>query len=466
MGKRFIGIDFDDRCVRVAILTEEKGRIIPVSVDKRSFAGDEELLQSLPGLIGGEKRLGDRLAAALPAREGFVRQLKFPFADPRKIAAALELELGAQLPVAIETCTSDFQQPLADGDGSWSVTAAAVRTDAVRDFLAPLDSAGFVLSILDLAPFASAAGLAELFPDGLLVTVREESITIALLQDGRVASYRLLLVAAGLAEEARAQLVLREGVALQGAAGCHDLPFCLIGPGASPALIERLESAGCRVDTPPVAFDGRPVDREFLPAVALARRATATERDKSFNFRRGPFAPKSEWVALKRGLVFAATLLVLSGLALGAAAWLNYAGKAHRAEALHKEMVRLFRETFPGEATIVDVPLQMRGKIGELQKKNALYGADSSRSALSVLREISERLPQDLAVDIREFNYTPDAVVFEGSTASFDAVNRLAKALEQSPRFRTPQVADAKMSLDGSRVDFRLNLTFSEEKSE
>lgn len=466
MGKRFIGIDFDGRCVRIAILTEEKGRIIPVSVGKRSFAGDEELLQSLPELVGGEKRLGDRLAASLPAKEGFVRQLKFPFADPRKIAAALELELGAQLPVAIETCTSDFQQPLADGDGSWNVTAAAVRTDAIRDFLAPLDSAGFVLSILDLAPFASAAGLAELFPDGLLVTIREESITIALLQDGRVASHRLLLVAAGLAEEARAQLVLREGVALQGAVGCHDLPFCLIGPGASPALIERLESAGCRVDTPPVAFDGHPVDREFLPAVALARRATATERGKSFNFRRGPFAPKSEWVALKRGLVFAATLLVLSGLALGAAAWLNYAGKARRAEALHKEMVRLFRETFPGETTIVDVPLQMRGKISELQKKNALYGADSSRSALSLLREISERLPQDLVVDIRELNYTPDAVVFEGSTASFDAVNRLAKALEQSPRFRAPQVADAKMSLDGSRVDFRLNLTFSEEKSE
>lgn len=466
MGKRFIGIDFDDRCVRIAILTEEKGRIIPVSVDKRSFAGEEELLQSLPELIGGEKRLGDRLAAALPAREGFIRQLKFPFADPRKIAAALELELGAQLPVAVETCTSDFQQPLADDAGSWNVTAAAVRTDVVRDFLAPLDAAGFVLSILDLAPFAYAAGLAELFPDGLLVTVTQQTITVALLQGGRVASYRLLPVAAGLTEAARAQLVLREGATLQGAAGCSGLPFCLIGPGASPTLIEHLERVGCRVETPQVAFDGRPVDRELLPAVALARRAAATERGKSFNFRRGSFAPKSEWVALKRGLVFAAALLVLSGLALGAAAWLNYAGKARQAEALHQEMVRLFREMFPGESTVVDVPLQMRGKISELQKKNALYGADSSRSALSVLREISERLPPDQVVDIRELNYTPEAVMFEGSTVSFDAVNRLAKALEQSTSFRTPQVADAKMRLDGSRVDFRLNLTFSEEKSQ
>jgi general secretion pathway protein L len=465
MGKRFIGIDFDDRCVRVAILSEEKGQITPISVDKRTFADTEELLQSLPELIGGERRLGDRVAAALPAREGFVRQLKFPFADPRKIAAALELELGAQLPVAIETCTSDFQQPLADSDGSWSVTAAAVRTDVVRDFLLPYDTAGFVFSILDLAPFAYAAGLADLFPDGLLVIVAEQAITMALQQHGGVVSYRLLPVAAGLAEEARAQLILREGAALQGAAGCSDLPLCLIGPGAA-ALSERLKSAGVRVETPQVAIDGRPVDQEFLPALALAWRATVSERGKSFNFRRGTFAPKSEWVALKRWMIFAATLLVLSGMALGGAAWLNYSGKARRAEALNQSMVQLFRETFPGEATIVDVPLQMRGKINEVQKKIVLYGADSSRSALAVLREISERLPQDLVVDIRELSYTPDAVMFEGSTASFDAVNRLAKALEESPTFRTPQVADAKMSLDGSRVDFRLNLSFSEEKSQ
>src|SRR5690606_10555789 len=107
--------------------------------------------------------------------------------------------------------------PLLEGDNSWMVTAAAVRTDVIRNFLAPLDSAGFVLSILDLAPFGQAAGLAELFPDGLLINVMEQSITMALLQNGRITSYRLLPVAGELAEEARAQLVLREATTLQGA---------------------------------------------------------------------------------------------------------------------------------------------------------------------------------------------------------------------------------------------------------
>jgi general secretion pathway protein L len=466
MAKRLFGIDIDSRFLRAVVAHEDKGKTTLVAATRIPYAGQEELLAALGGLMGGERRLGDRVAAALPARDGFVRQLTFPFADPRKIAAALELELGAQLPVAIETCTSDFQQPVADGAGGWNVTAAAVRTEVVREFLESFDTAGFVISILDLTPFAYAAGLAELFSDGLLVTVTEAALTIALLQDGRIASYRLLPVAAGTTDETLAQLVIREGAALQATAGRSDLSFCLIGPGDTPALIERLESAGCRIETPQVIVDGRPVEREFLPAVSLARRAAATERGKSFNFRQGPFAPKSEWLALKRGLITAGTLLALYGAALGGAAWLNYAGKAQRAEALQQEMVRAFKETFPGETAIVDVPLQMRGKINELQKKTKLYGADSSRSAISVLREISERLPEDLVVDIRELNYTPETVIFEGSTASFDAVNRLAKALEQSPTFGIPQIADSKMSLDGSRVDFRLNLPFSEEKNQ
>jgi general secretion pathway protein L len=44
---------------------------------------------------------------------------------------------------------------------------------------------------------------------------------------------------------------------------------------------------------------------------------------------------------------------------------------------------------------------------------------------------------------------------------SFEAINRIARSLEQSPLFAQAQIADAKMSLDGTRVDFRLHLSFA-----
>jgi general secretion pathway protein L len=58
-------------------------------------------------------------------------------------------------------------------------------------------------------------------------------------------------------------------------------------------------------------------------------------------------------------------------------------------------------------------------------------------------------------------NYTGDQVRLEGTTSSFDAINRIASTLEGTPGVAATQISDAKMSMDGSQVDFRLTLTLS-----
>lgn len=121
-------------------------------------------------------------------------------------------------------------------------------------------------------------------------------------------------------------------------------------------------------------------------------------------------------------------------------------------------MVRIYRSAFPGATAIVDVPLQMKSKIKELKTKTALVAGNGRFSPLAVLQNISEQTPKDLTVDIRDLSYTPEGVRLEGTTTTFEATNRLAKSLEASPLFKNAQISDAKMSLDGKTVDFRLNL--------
>jgi hypothetical protein len=111
MAKRLFGIDIDSRFLRAVVAHEDKGKTTLVAATRISYASQEELLAALGELMGGERRLGDRVAAALPARDGFVRQLKFPFADPRKIAAAFELDWGRSCRSPSRP-TSDFQQPV------------------------------------------------------------------------------------------------------------------------------------------------------------------------------------------------------------------------------------------------------------------------------------------------------------------------------------------------------------------
>lgn len=461
--KRLIGIDIDRSHIRVAVAHEERGAAKLVSLTEKSYAAPEEFLPALEEALGEERRFGDRLAAALPASEGFVRQLKFPFADPKKIEAALDFELSAQLPVAMEECLSSFEKPVPEGEENYRVVAAAARTDSLQRYLEPFDRGAVPLKILDLAPFAFVEGLKEHLADGLLAHLDEEEVSLALVCDGRLVDHRFFPGGGHRSAEEIVRFLLRESDTLQMAAGRSDLPLFLIGSGATPALLKALLSQGRKVEIPALTLDDKEVGPEFLPAVALALRA-GTDREGGFNFRKGPFTLRSEWAALKRGLIAAAVLLLLSGVSLTGSAYLNYAHKAHRAEALKREIMGIFRKTMPDTRVIVDIPQQMSGKIKEMKKRSSLIGAGAQGSPLVVLREISKDVPKDITLDIREFNFGTNSVRLDGETTSFDAINKIAKNLKRSPLFKDTQITDAKMSIDNSKVDFHLNLTFSEAK--
>ncbi len=456
MEKRFIGIDFDGSSVRVAIMESDREKSFVVA--KHPCSTPEEMTAGLREIIGDPRLFGDRVALAVPAVEVFVRRLKFPFTDARKIESALPFELSSQLPVTIDELSVDFQAPVPDKEGGCRTCAAALRTEYLEKLLATFDGADIPVHIVDVAPFAYARGVREQLPDALLVSVGAEETTLALMKDGRMSDYRLIPGQGD--EDETARLLVREATALQREAGTQNLPMALIGPGATPTLEEKLRQSGRQITRLRFSSEGRDIDPEYLPAVALALRAAAPPKEREFNFRRGKYALKSEWAGLKKELIAASVVLFLTIATLAGTAGLNYAHKSNRLQALDQEMVAAFRETFPGTQPMVDIPLQMRSRINELRNQARQIGSGPQGSAVSVLNEISQRMPRDVTVDVRDLAFSADLVRMEGVTTSFDAINQIARALQESPLFAEAQIADAKASIDGNRVDFRLNLTF------
>ena len=247
MGKRLIGIDLDAGVLRLAILTQEKGKAAQISLAEKPYEGDEGLAAALGDLLGGELHYGDRFATALPARDGFVRRLTFPFSDPKKLTAALSFELATQLPLPVETCLTDFQKPIAGPENNYIVTAGAVRVETIASSLAPFDASQIPLHFLDLAPFAYATGLREQIPEGILICLKQQEATIALILDERVVDYRILSINLNASPESLAQALLLESSALQRGADRNDLPLYLIGSKATEALRHRLQQTGQKV---------------------------------------------------------------------------------------------------------------------------------------------------------------------------------------------------------------------------
>jgi len=462
MSRRFIGIDLTDDTLHLAIVEADRGKLSLQQCLSRPLEERAALAELLRELLGPGAGFGDRLCLALPARSGYLRRLEFPFRDRRKIAAALELELSGQLPVSLDHSQLAWRPLPGDDDKGAEIMAAAIPETLIAETLAQFDEPSWPLHRLDLAPFALADGLEGAAGPELLVVVNMHEVTVSRLLDGSVLDVRLLPVTDGQPREQRDAFIRRQVLALAGAGSGSVERLWLVAGEESERLQSLLAGLVPRVAIPGAA-DGSSVPHAQLPALLLAQGAARNEPQAGFNLRQGRFALRGEWQRLKRSLVAAAVLLVLLLASGGASAWLGYARRADQAEALQQQLRNLYLQTFPGSRIPEGARIEtlMQGKVAELQRKGDLYGMTRQGSPLQLLQEISSRVPAELKLQIREFNYTAEGIRMNGFTGSFDAVNQAARSLQQSPLFAEAKISDAKMSLDGSRVDFNLSLNFA-----
>jgi general secretion pathway protein L len=458
MSKRLIGIEIGERTLRVATLNREKNQITVNALVERNFTDQAELTELLSELLSEEFNIGDQLVTYLPARSAYVRRLTFPFLDEKKITAALPFELAAQLPVSIDDCATAMQKIQQSDEGA-SVSAAAVPKETLQSLLDLFENVDVPLHRIDLAPFCHVASLGEQIRNGILICATDQETTVSLLENGHLKDYRVLQATPEPASMPHYQALLREIKVLTHMAETQELAISLMGAGATTGLAEALQTSGLQVDMLSLNLGGQYIETAFLPAVALALQAKSARSSRSFNFRQGPYALKGEWANLKGKLALLIALLGVTILVLCGSMTFKYLDKAGRAEQLQNEMVKVYRSLFPNATTIVDVPMQLQSAIRDLQEKNSLVASEAA-PPLDVLKAVS-RLSEVVTIEIREFAMGPEDLKMSGWTISFEAVNQIAKGLEDTEMFGMVQVTDAKMSLDGSRIDFRLLLSYA-----
>lgn len=455
MARRLIGINLDGDTLHIAVLLAERG-VTRLLRSGHHQPADGDLAATLAALANGPAQAGDRFCAALPGRNGWVRDLVFPFNDAKALKAALPLALAAQLPLPLEECVWAGQTPRPDAAGA-RVLAAAVRRDAAVAALAPFDSTGLPLQTLDLAPFAVAAGVRTLLPaNGILIVAGRTETTLLDLGANGTTAYRLLLH--GTDGRVPIPLVVAAATLLRGGRSAADCPLHLAGSAADGALLADLRRECDGADFAQARLDGQPIAPQDLVVVALALRSIDGGRGTGFNFRQGPLAHRGAWTQLRRRLLAAAILCGATLLLWAAAGLTAYQHRSRQAEALQQEVTRRYRDLVPGSGQIVDPLLQLRSRMVELTATAHPGGSDRSRAPLAILRELSRLTPTDLTVDVHDFNWSPEELRIEGATTSFDAANRLLHSLQQSPLLGAMRLTDAKANADGSKISFRLTL--------
>jgi len=457
MARRLIGADIDAGHLRVVCLEQSRQGERLLATARRPIDGIEAAAAELAALVEEWAAHGARIALALPAERLLARELEFPFRDRRKIAQSAPLALAAQLPGDFERRLTVALPARPTAEGAKSLVLS-LPEEEVAAFLAPFDQRQLAVRVLEVLPFAAAAGLAPADFDGVLVLLRESGGVAVRVVAGQPGAH-LLLPAVDGDETLQARSIVRAVRSLPGPWPCPS-GVLVCGPGLSAAgqraLVQQLPEA--RV--PEVAFDGSRLAAEFLPALALARRAAASTRAAGCNLRRGPFAYRGSLAPYRRSLIASGVMLALALAALIAAFWIGYAGKQARYERLQQELLAIYRQALPGAPPVADIPLYLTRHLERQQAEGRLLGGGAQRP-VPVLDALSRAVAAVPSIAIDEWNYDPDRAQLAGQGARFDDVDRLAAQLGESPLFAAVQIVEVKSSLDGQRVDFRIDLRFA-----
>lgn len=448
MAKRYVGIDRNGHEVRIAILEEGKEGLALRSLERRSCT-EGPLPQEWVTEFGlDHDRFNLSVATALPPGCGYVRDLKIPFREEKKIRAVLVPELGGRLPVDLSEHLTDFMGHRPDEEGA--LLAGAVPEELLPPLLA--DLVWFPPRFVDLAPYCYAAGAGRLATDLLLVHLHQRGCDLMRVRNGTPVAVRNLGAEADGPEVLRAlRMMLRAEVTA--------LPVIGMGIEGIDSLGDYLVEQGSPRLAPDLRIGGQPVPPAYLPALFLAWRAASPQG--GFNFRRGPYIYRNEWNTLRRRLIAGGILLGLSLLMGITGMGLEYARRAQTVDRLQLKITSTYTELFPG-AAVEDPLLQIRQARDQLRNQARIMGAGERSGALGLLRDISIAGEKESSIELKDFSLTSDQVRLEGSAASFEGVNAFAKGIESGRMIAAVKIEDAKASPDGSRVDFRMQITVGE----
>ena len=459
MARTFVGIDIDGERLRVVALEEAGNELKIVAIVQRDIESSGDTAEMLASILSERVSSAARMAMALPASSVLSRRLTFPFGDRKKIAAAVPLELGARLP----TDLTDYHicsLPPHQGDEGHSTVGIAIPTDLIDSTLAPFDELQLPLRHVGIAPFAYVGHLQEQPDDCIIVSVRENDISTLLVQAGEPVSYRASARNRAHSGADIIEQVRRDANSLQKSAALDNLPLLLFGSGLDDELQKLILESMPEARVPAESFDEEILPAQFLPALALARLAASQGR-QSFNLRQGEYAFRGSLAPFRRQLTAAAILLCLTLIALTGGAWFSWSRKAASADRLQQQMEAIYLQTFPqAKDAPKDIPLHMTSRLNEARNQSQLLGGPGA-APLPSLEAVSRALPDDSGTFIRELTFDKDGVRLAGRASSFDAVDQYAAALKKELLYNDARISDAKMSIDGKQVEFRIELGFA-----
>lgn len=431
------------------------------------------------------------------------RNLSMPFIDLKKIRQTLGFELETMMASSLDKQLVDFID--VDRTGSQTgIIAAFVNRDYIAEHLARFASSSIEPETLDVRnlPLANKILVQQDSPEnGILLYLGSKICSLVLYLEKKIVLVRqfsfkgkeLVHVvkqaaqnnaqgapvefqdyARGLQALCRSINLTLRGFQVEFGSSIKPEKVYLTGPGslvpetaeivskelAMPAGLFKLQEAAPNIQLSENA------GARYNPALmdnALALAIREGKKVKGFNFRREEFQVRTQLVKIKKELTHAAIYLSIIIVLLAVNWMVDYRDLKQRTEQLDDRINTLFTQTFPEVTNIVDPIHQMNTRIDALKTEaGAAPGMKMGKTVLEILNDISNRVPENLEVQVDRMVVDQDGIQIRGTTDNFNTVDSIKKGLESSAMYHDVVIASANLDQSGKGVRFEIKMDQSQ----
>jgi general secretion pathway protein L len=481
MSRKVLGIDIRNETVTAVLLHSSLREHRVEDFIHLPFSGPEDpersLSSALQTLTEKMDLTGSDYVVSIPANQVIFRNLKIPFSNSKKIRMVLPFELETTLPYAAEDLVIDFHAlngtPASDQTELIAAAIEKSKLSPYMDALASIQADPEKLTLGGLPTALCLANQADPAEDQLFIEIDDTYGTLFILAGGRlqlIRSFPLPSAGSSKAPQLCAQIqqtlaaflesselnfepieVVANGIGLDETDIIPQLSRALDIPVKTASIADRLDI--------PVESKG---ESRWIPAQmdnALALALMEVEGYDGLNFHKGQFAAqkflaKHKGPLIKTGILAAAVLVLF---------FFNLMMEAHtlnkHLSRINSQMTQVFKATFPAVKSIRYPYQEMQAKIRET-KKTAAFEAEAGPHirSIDILNSISEKIPENITVNLTRLVIQPDNVVISGTTDTYNSVDGIKGRLEQIPQFEKVTISSSNIDRSGNEVRFILKV--------
>ncbi len=496
-----LALDIGDDGIAGVLYREGKRAPVLLAAHYRPLADPGQLDEALAEVITSCRGSGCRCLVSVDAGHFFFRFFQLPFTDRKKIQSVLPYEIEDSVSFAGEPVV--FTTVLApDGTGGTEVLAVIAKNEAIRSWLERLRVHNLDPELLTVSGLPSALLIGRRHPrvpdDMVLLSIGNRRTLLVQISRRTVRALRVIrhqrlgLQPQGhigspathtntgeppAADSAYDQDMLRR-LTTDVANTLRALPLPpqqraepvigLAGPLAMPPIALQRLAAELHADLidvdwlPLVEFENREVlTKAWPPAVfseALALVSCPAKERERLNFRRNEFAQRGagQWSLPVRLAVLAAAAVFVAVIIMQV---VDYRSLQRERDRLVDRLATMYQETVPSAGQPVDPLRELRVRVNELKETAAIGAGDgSSLTVVALLADISERIAPSLNVSFERLVFDRTTIRIRGLTDTFNSVDQMKQALEQSPFFSGVSIGSAHMVQREQVIRFELRL--------